>query len=145
MKPDRRIRSGALVTVCALVVLGAFAPGASARQVDRESETAVLPSVYPFGELRKGERIVSLSARTAADAQIEVTLEAICFDRQRRLHRRKRTFSGTGQVRGRVRRPQGSFRLCTASASVRVRSRPTTPSGDFPPPIRLGAALYAGP
>jgi hypothetical protein len=139
------MRRGALVVACALVVLAALAPGASARQVDRESETALLPSVYPFGELRKGERIVSLSARTAADAQIEVTLEAICFDRQRRLHRRQRSFTGTGQVRGRVRRPRGRFRLCTASATVRVRSRPLSDTGDLPPPIRLGAAVYAGP
>jgi hypothetical protein len=133
------------VVACAVAVLGALAPGASARPVDRESETAVLPAVFPFGDMRKGERIVSLSARTAADAEIEVTLEAICFDRQRRLHRRHRSFTGTGQVRGRVRRPRGSFRLCTASATVRVRSRPLTPTGDVPPPIRLGAAVYAGP
>jgi hypothetical protein len=126
-------------------VLGGFAPGASARPVDRESERALLPAVFPFGDMRKGERIVSLSARTAADAQIDVTLEAICLDGRNRVHRRQRTLTGTGQVGGRVRRPRGRFRLCTASASVRVRSRPLTPTGDVPPPIRLGAALYAGP
>ena len=132
------------MVACALAVLGPFAPGASARPVDRESETAVLPAVFPFGDMRKGERIVSLSARTAADAEIEVTLEAICLTRGHRLQRRQRTITGTGQVRGRVRRPPGRFQLCTASASVRVRSRPLTPTGDLPRPIRLGAALYAG-
>jgi hypothetical protein len=145
MKPHGRICRCALVVACALGVLGGFAPGASARQLDRQSETALLPSVFPFGEMRKGERMVSLSARTAADAPIEVTLESICFDRQRRLHRTKRSFTGTGQIRGRVRRPRGRFRVCTASGSVRVRSRPLTPTGELPPPIRLGAALYAGP
>jgi hypothetical protein len=132
------------VVACAVAVLGAFAPGASARPLDRESETALLPAVFPSGDLRKGDRIVSLSARTAADVQIEVTLEAICLTRQHRLHRRDRSFTGTGQVRGRVRRPPGRFRLCTATATVRVRSRPLTPTGELPPPIRLGAALYAG-
>jgi hypothetical protein len=132
------------VAACALALLGAVAPGASARPVDRESETALFPAVFPFGDMRKSERIVSLSVRTAADAEIEATVEAICFDRQRRLHRRHRTLTGTGHVRGRVRRPRGRFRLCTASASVRVRSRPLTPTGDVPGPIRLGAALYAG-
>ena len=134
----------ALAVACALVALGAVAPAAGARQVDRQSDTDLLPAVYPFGKLRNGERIVSLSVRTAADAHIEVTLEAICFDTQRRLHRRTRTLTGTGGLRGRVRRPRGRYRLCTASASVRVRSRPLTDTGDFPPPIRLGAALYAG-
>jgi hypothetical protein len=143
VQPERQVFSAALAAACALAALGGLAPAASARSVDRESATAVLPTVSPFGELRKGERIVTLSARTTADAQIEVTLQAMCFDRLR-FRRRQRSFSGTGRVHARIRRPRGRFRDCTASASVRVESRPLTDTGDLPPPIRLGAALYAG-
>jgi hypothetical protein len=142
VQPARQIFRGALAVACALAVLDGLAPVASARSVDRESATALLPAVSPFGELRKGERIVSLSARTAADARIEVTLQAMCFD-ERRFRRRQRSFTGTGHVRARIRRPRGRFSDCTASASVRVESRALTPTGDLPPPIRLGAALYA--
>jgi hypothetical protein len=130
-----------LVT-CALVVLGAFAPAANARQLKRKSATAVLPAVDLLGRLRDRERIVSLSTSTAADAQIEVFLQVFCFDRQLRVHRRQRTLNGTGQLRARLRKPRG-FKNCSASASVSVRSRPLLPSGESPGPTRLGAALYA--
>ena len=128
---------------CALIVLGALAPSASARRVDRKSATAVLPAVDPFGSLRPRERRVSLSTRTAANAQLEVVLQVFCFDKQLKVHRRQRTVTGTGQLRVRLRKPRG-FKDCSASASVRVTSRPLSPSGQLPAPIRLGAALYAG-
>jgi hypothetical protein len=133
----------ALLATCAVVVLGAVAPAASARRVARKSATAVLPSVFPSGQLRQRERIVRVSAHAGTDAQIEVVLQAFCLDDQLRFHRRQRTFTGTGHVRGRVRRPRGVFQDCTASATVRVRSRPLSPSGQTPAPTRLGAALYA--
>ncbi len=133
----------ALLATCMIAVLGAVAPAASARRVARKSATAVLPSVFPSGQLRQRERIVRVSAHASRDAQIEVLLQAFCLDNQLQFHRRQRTFTGTGQVRGRVRRPRGSFQDCTASATVRVTSRPLTPSGQTPGPTRLGAALYA--
>ena len=68
------------MVACALVVLGAFAPAASARRVERKSATGVLPDVDLLGRLRDRERIVSLSTSTAANAQIEVYLQAFCFD-----------------------------------------------------------------
>ena len=138
-----RIRTIALVVTCAIVALGALAPAASARRVARKSATAVLPSVFPSGQLRKGEHVVSVSAHAGPDAQIEVVLQAFCLDDNLRFHRRQRTFTGTGAVRGRVLRPRGRFQDCTASASVRVTSRPLSPSGQTPGPTRLGSALYA--
>ncbi len=143
MKPDWGFRKIALLVACALVVLGAFAPAASARRVERKSATAVLPAVDLFGSLRDRERIVSLSTRTAANAELEVYLQVFCFDSQLRVHRRQRTLTGTGQLRARLRKPRG-YTECSASASVRVTSRPLPPSGELPAPIRLGAALYAG-
>jgi hypothetical protein len=130
-----------LVT-CALVVLGAFAPAANARQVKRKSATAVLPAVDLLGRLRDRERIVSLSTSTAANAELEVYLQVFCFDSQLRVHRRQRTLTGTGQLRARLRKPRG-YTECSASASVRVTRRPLPASGEYPSPIRLGAALYA--
>lgn len=130
-----------MLVTCALVVLGAFAPAANARQLKRKAATAVLPAVDLLGRLRDRERIVSLSTSTAADAEIEVFLQVFCFDRQLRVHHRQRTVTGTGQLRARVSKPRG-FKDCSASASVRVTSRPLSPSGQLPAPIRLGAALY---
>jgi hypothetical protein len=124
------------------VVLGALAPVANARRVARKSSIAVLPSVFPSGELLKSERVVRVSARTAANAQLEVFAQVFCFDNQLQVHRRQRTITGTGQVRARLRKP-GAYKDCTASASVEVTSRPLPPSGQLPAPIRLGAALYA--
>jgi hypothetical protein len=132
------------MVACALVVLGAFAPAASARRVERKSATGVLPDVDLLGRLRDRERIVSLSTSTAANAQIEVYLQAFCFDRQLRVDRRQRTLTGTGQLRARLRKPRG-FEDCSASASVKVTSRPLPASGHLPAPIRLGAAVYARP
>jgi len=77
------------------------------------------------------------------NVEIEVLLQAFCLDNHLQFHRRQRTFTGTGQVRGRVRRPRDVFQDCTASATVRVTSRPLPPSGQTPGPTRLGAALYA--
>jgi hypothetical protein len=142
MKPDGRFRRVALLVACALVVLGAFAPAANARQLKRKSATAVLPAVDLLGRLRDRERIVSLSTSTAADAEIEVFLQVFCFDRQLRVHRRLRTVTGTGQLRARLGKPRG-FKHCSASASVTVTTRPLPPSGELPTPIRVGAALYA--
>jgi hypothetical protein len=133
----------ALLATCAIVALGAIAPVASARQVARKSATALLPSVFPTGQLKKRERVVSVSAHAGPDAHIEVVLQAFCLDADLRFHNRQRTFTGTGEVRGRVRKPRGRYRSCTASASVRVTSRPLLPSGQTPGPTRLGAALYA--
>jgi predicted phage tail protein len=93
------------MVACALLVLGAFAPVASARRVERKSATAVLPAVDLLGRLRDRERIVSLSTSTAADARIEVFLQVFCFDRQLRVHRRQRTLTGTGQLRARLHKP----------------------------------------
>ena len=132
-----------MLVTCALVVLGAFAPAANARQLKRKAATAVLPAVDLLGRLRDRERIVSLSTSTAADAEIEVFLQVFCFDRQLRVHRRMRTVTGTGQLRVRLGKPRG-FKDCSASASVNVTSRPLLPSGESPGPTRLGAALYAG-
>jgi hypothetical protein len=131
-----------LLAVCVLAASLVAAPAASARRVDRDSGWAVLPRADPFGKLRRGERIVRLSVRTAPDASLEALLETFCFDRNLRLHRRRRTLTGTGSLRGVVRRPPGRYRDCSASASVRVTSRPVPGSGEVPP-IRLGAALYA--
>jgi len=142
VKVSGPIRTVALLATCAIVVLGVLAPAASARRVARKSATAVLPSVFPSGHLRKGERTVRVSAHAGPDAQIEVVLQAFCFDNQLQVHRKQRTFTGTGQVQGWVRRPRG-FKDCTASASVAVTSRPLLPSGQSPGPTRLGAALYA--
>jgi hypothetical protein len=142
VKSDGRFRRVALTVTCALVVLGAFAPATSARRVERKSATAVLPAVDLFGSLRDRERIVSVSTRTTANAHLEVFLQVFCFDKQLRVHRRQRTITGTGQLRTRLRKPRG-FRDCSASASVRVTSRPLPASGQYPAPIRLGAALYA--
>jgi hypothetical protein len=143
VKMSARFRTVALVATCAIVALGALAPAASARRVARKSATAVLPSVFPSGRLRAGERVVSVSTHAGPDAQIEVVLQAFCLDNNLRFHRRQRTFTGTGAVHGQVRRPRGRFQDCTASASVRVTSRPLSPSGQTPGPTRLGAALYA--
>jgi hypothetical protein len=110
--------------------------------VARKSAVAVLPSVFPSGELRKSERFVRVSARTAANAELEVFLQVFCFDNQLRVHRRNRTVTGIGQVRVRLRKP-GAYKDCTASASVEVTSRPLPASGQLPAPIRLGATLYA--
>ena len=123
-------------------MLGAVAPAADARRVARKSATAILPGVSPFGKLLPRERVVSVSAHTGPDAQIEVFLQAFCFDKQLRVHRKQRTFTGTGHVRGTVRKPRG-YTDCSASASVSVTSRPLAPSGQQPGPIRLGVALYA--
>jgi hypothetical protein len=112
--------------------------------VKRKSATAVLPAVDLLGRLRDRERIVSLSTSTAADAQIEVFLQVFCFDGQLRVHRRQRTVTGTGHLRVRQRKPRG-YKNCSGSASVNVTSRPLSPSGELPAPIRLGAALYARP
>lgn len=143
VKPAGRLRRATLILTCVVAALGALAPAANARRVARKSAVAVLPSVYPSGELRKSERIVRVSARTAANAEMEVFVQVFCFDNQLRVHRRKRTVTGTGQVRARLRKP-GAYKDCTASASVEVTSRPLSPSGEVPGPIRLGAALYAG-
>jgi len=144
VKPVGRFRRIALIAACALVVLGAFAPVASAaRRVDRKSATAVLPAVDLFGKLRYRERIASLSTSTAANAEIEVYLQVFCFDKQLRVHRRQRTVTGTGKLRARLRKPPG-FKNCSASASVKVTSRPLPASGQYPAAIRLGAAVYAG-
>jgi hypothetical protein len=143
VKTEGRCRKIALMVACALVVLGAFAPAANARRVERKSATAVLPAVDLLGRLRDRERIVSLSTSTAANAEIEVFLQVFCFDKQLRVHRRQRTVTGTGQLRARLRKPRG-YTECSASASVKVTRRPLPPSGGLPAPIRLGAALYAG-
>ena len=137
-----RIRTAALLATCAIVVLGAVAPAADARRVARKSATAVLPGVSPYGKLRPRERVVSVSAQAGPDAELEVFLQAFCFDRLLQVHRTQRTFNGTGQVRGTVRKPRG-YTDCSASASVRVTSRPLTSSGQQPGPTRLGVALYA--
>jgi hypothetical protein len=142
VKTECRFRKIALMVACALVVLGAFAPAANARRVERKSATAVLPAVDLLGRLRDRERIVSLSTSTAANAEIEVFLQVFCFDKQLRVHRRQHTVTGTGQLRLRLRKPRGR-EDCSASASVKVTSRPLSPSGELPAPIRLGAALYA--
>jgi hypothetical protein len=143
VKADAQFRKIALMVTCALVVLGALAPAASARRVERKSATAVLPAVDLLGRLRDRERIVSLSTSTAANAEIEVYLQVFCFDKQLRVHRKQRTLTGTGQLRARLRKPRG-FTKCSASASVRLTRRPLPPSGELPAPTRLGAALYAG-
>ena len=142
VKPAGRLRRAALILTCAIVALGALVPVANARRVARKAAVAVLPSVYPSGELRRNERVVRVSAHTAANAQMEVFVQVFCFDKQLRVHRRKRTVTGTGQVRARLRKP-GTYKNCTASASVEVTSRPLPPSGQLPAPIRLRAALYA--
>ena len=66
----------------------------------------MLPSVVLSGSLRDRERMVSVSTRTAANAQIEVFLQVFCFDKQLTVHRRQRTVTGTGQVRVRLRKPR---------------------------------------
>jgi len=131
------------VSLCiALCALLALAPAASARRVSLRSATEVLPFVNPEGKLRKRERFVKVSARTAKDAKVEAFLQVFCFNRKLKLLRRTKTFKGTGRVTGRVRNPRRKGYSCSASASVRVTSRPTPPQGN-PPPIRLSAALYA--
>ena len=143
MKADWGFRKIALLVACGLVMLGAFAPAASARRVERKSATAVLPAVDLFGRLRDRERIVSLSTRTAANAELEVYLQVFCFDSQLRVHRRQRSLTGTGQLRARLRKPRG-YTECSASASVRVTRRPLSPSGNSRTDRGLRAALYAG-
>jgi hypothetical protein len=123
-------------------VLCALAPAASARRIYRHSATGIVPALDPFKHLKKRDRVVRVSARSRADAKIEAFLQVFCFDKNLRVHTKRRTFRGTGRVTGKVRRPKGKGLSCSTSASVKVTSRSTPPTGPVPP-VRLSVALYA--
>jgi hypothetical protein len=136
------VRRLILPCLCTASALLAFVPASEARKVDSRSATAVLPGVDPTGRLKPRERIAKISARSAKDAEIEVFFQIFCFDDQLQLHRKSRTLEGVGHVRGKLRRPRGRGLGCSASATVRVKSRPQGANGEIPP-IRLTAVIRA--
>lgn len=132
-----------LACLCAASALLAVAPAADARKVTSRSATGVLPGVDPVGKLKPGERVVKIDARSVKGSEIEVFLQIYCFDDQLTVHRRSRTLTGTGRVRGKLRRPPGKGLDCSTDAAVRVRSRPAPASGQRLEPIRITAVIRA--
>ena len=133
----------ALTCACLAATLLALAPAASARRVDRRSASAVLPKVFPVGKVKARERVVRIVATSAAGAQLEAMVQVYCFDEDVKVHRRQKTLSGTGTIDARIRRPRGKGLDCSASADVRVASRPAPPNDEPIAPIRLTVTLSA--
>ena len=131
-----------LPCLCATSALLAFVPASEARKVNSRSATAILPGVDPTGKLKPRERIAKISARSVKGAEIEVFFQVFCFDDQLKVRRKTHTFKGTGHVHGKLRRPRGRDLDCSASAMVRVTSRPQGAGGEIPP-IRLTAVIRA--
>jgi hypothetical protein len=139
----RRSQIRVLASLCiAAGVLCALAPVAGARRVYLRSASGITPQVNPYARLKKRDRVVRISARSAADAKIEAFVQVFCFDRKNRVFTKRKTFTGTGRVTGKLRRPKRKRLSCSTSASVKVTSRSAPLQGPIPP-VRLSAALYA--
>lgn len=126
----------ALLTAVLFALL--LAPVSEARQVGRKSDSAVLPYVSFSGDLRKGERVARVSARSAADVRLEAVVNIGCVNLKTGAGKtRVRTFTGTGRVGGKVRRPRVKGQTCFASTIVRATR------GTPGKPVTLRVALYA--
>lgn len=139
-----RIARRLSIALLGAVALGlSLAPVSEARQLERQSVTANLPSVSLSGEMRRSERVARVSVRTAPGVRLEAVVNIGCVNLKTGSGKSKhRTFKATGRLSARIRRPRGRGLTCFASTVVKVPRRSASNPGD-PQPVTLGAALYA--